>query len=486
MTATSDRPGAAGADGRAHPTAGPRRAAWLLVVTGAGLRGARERELVRRLGDCYGEPVPVEVHHYGVFRSGALFRWCQRIATRRLARRLRDGAARGQPDIVAHSFGAWLVGHALAGDADLRVGRVILVGSVLRPDFDWGPLIAGGRVEAVLNHHGRRDLWARASHYFIPDSGPSGHRGFAGIAVVNHPAPGFGHTTFFEPDAMDEIHPALWRPFLTRPVPTCAPTGAEWRPAPWVLRTLPRVAIVLAAMAGVAALGAGVVDLVTGPAGRVALAGALALAYLIGSIPLSQVVARTRGVDLAVVGSRAVSPSNLYRTVGRWPAIIAGALELAKGALAAAVPVALGRPGLAAAAGALAVAGHNWSPFLRGAGGRGLSPATGALMVACWPGAAVMCLGLAVGTALRRVIPAMGFALVALVPVVLLTRGPAGAIAVATIVTPIGVKTAVLLRRRRLMVRALAGSDPTPGLDPAGVPQNRGSPHETTREPQAR
>jgi glycerol-3-phosphate acyltransferase PlsY len=50
----------------------------------------------------------------------------------------------------------------------------------------------------------------------------------------------------------------------------------------------------------------------------------------------------------------------------------------------------------ALAAGA-AVAGHNWSPWLGGAGGRGLSPAIGAMLVAAPAGSATLLGGMALG-----------------------------------------------------------------------------------------
>jgi serine/threonine-protein kinase len=59
-----------------------------------------------------------------------------------------------RPDIIAHSFGTWLVGHALESNPDIQVGRVVLTGSILRPDFNWKEHMPSGQVEAVLNHYG--------------------------------------------------------------------------------------------------------------------------------------------------------------------------------------------------------------------------------------------------------------------------------------------------------------------------------------------
>jgi glycerol-3-phosphate acyltransferase PlsY len=181
----------------------------------------------------------------------------------------------------------------------------------------------------------------------------------------------------------------------------------------------------------------------------VLLAGALVAAYLAGAVPVSNIVARlTRGVDLRQVGSGTVSPSNLYQVAGLWPTVIAGLFEVGKGAVGPAL--AIRQPLWAVSlAGFLAVTGHNWSPFLKGGGGRGLSTATGALAIVVWPGAVVLCAGLLAGAAARHVYLGMTIALAALLPVLFLLRGAGYAIAGAVVVLPVGAKTVVLLYRQR-------------------------------------
>src|SRR6266511_2240065 len=95
----------------------------------------------------------------------------------------------------------------------------------------------------------------------------------------------------------------------------------------------------------------------------------LGTAFLVGSIPFSNIAARlTRGVDLRGVANGTVSGSSLYRVAGFGPLAVAGVLEIGKGAVG---PLIVGRdhPAMAALAAGLGVAGHNWSPFLHGAGG---------------------------------------------------------------------------------------------------------------------
>jgi len=166
----------------------------------------------------------------------------------------------------------------------------------------------------------------------------------------------------------------------------------------------------------------------------------LVVAFVAGSIPFSNLAARiTRGVDLRTVGTGTVSGTSLFRVSG-FPALaVAGILDVGKGALG---PALAGgdRATLAAFAGGLAVAGHNWSPFLRGAGGRGVAPALGALLVQAWPGAVLLLGGLVVGKVFRETGLGGFVAEVLLTPVLAVLEGPAAALAGITIAVPMLVK----------------------------------------------
>src|SRR5437868_12557219 len=123
----------------------------------------------------------------------------------------------------------------------------------------------------------------------------------------------------------------------------------------------------------------------------------LGAAYVAGAIPFSNLMARRRrGVDLRAVGSGTVSGTSLYDVAGFGALAVAGICDVAKGAVG---PFLAGRerPGLQAAACGAAVAGHNWSPFLGGAGGRGISPAIGALAATAPAGAVALLGGMTVG-----------------------------------------------------------------------------------------
>jgi acyl phosphate:glycerol-3-phosphate acyltransferase len=157
-------------------------------------------------------------------------------------------------------------------------------------------------------------------------------------------------------------------------------------------------------------------------------------AWLAGSVPFSNIAAKARAhVDLREVGTGTVSGTALYDVAGFGPLAVAGVCDVAKGVVG---PVLAGRsrPMLGAVAATAGVAGHNWSPWLRGAGGRGLSVAFGAFLPLAWPGTVVLALGLAGGRLRRQSGLGTFLGAAAVVPVVTRTHGRAGAVAATGIV----------------------------------------------------
>jgi len=106
----------------------------------------------------------------------------------------------------------------------------------------------------------------------------------------------------------------------------------------------------------------------------------LIVAFAAGAVPFSYLVAQSLArTDLRQVGTGTVSGTGLYRVTGFIPLAVGGLGDVGKGALG--TLLAGDRWLLMAFAGAVCVIGHNWSMFLNGAGGRGLSPALGAFAV---------------------------------------------------------------------------------------------------------
>lgn len=156
----------------------------------------------------------------------------------------------------------------------------------------------------------------------------------------------------------------------------------------------------------------------------------LGAAYLWGAFPTSYLLVRwAKGVDLRRKGSGNVGAANVMVQMGTRVGILVGTFDcLAKGTL----PIALVRGfdlslPVQVGTGLAAIAGHNWSPYLRFAGGRGLATAIGGLVgFLAWREALVL---LVVGGVIGRLVTkqfalCMGIGVAALAPVAFLTGGP--------------------------------------------------------------
>lgn len=105
-------------------------------------------------------------------------------------------------------------------------------------------------------------------------------------------------------------------------------------------------------------------------------------AYLLGSIPFGLLIVRAAtGRDIRQEGSGNIGASNVYRVAGPGLALAVLALDLVKGVLPMLVAHRVSpHPLPALAVGIAAVAGHNWSIFLRGQGGKGIATSYGVLL----------------------------------------------------------------------------------------------------------
>jgi glycerol-3-phosphate acyltransferase PlsY len=117
---------------------------------------------------------------------------------------------------------------------------------------------------------------------------------------------------------------------------------------------------------------------------------AVLAAYLMGSIPFAQLLSRRRGVDLRRVGSGNVGATNVLRTLGVRPAVLAMMLDAVKGMVAVLIAQRLTN-GVAApvAAGLASMIGHVYPVWLRFRGGKGVATAAGAFAVLAPVAAAV-------------------------------------------------------------------------------------------------
>lgn len=112
---------------------------------------------------------------------------------------------------------------------------------------------------------------------------------------------------------------------------------------------------------------------------------AVALGYLLGSIPFGLVLTRLAGHgDVRAIGSGSIGATNVLRTGSKPLAALTLILDAAKGGFA----IWLTRhfaPDAALLAGFAAVLGHNFPVWLGFKGGKGVATTLGALAIAAWP-----------------------------------------------------------------------------------------------------
>jgi len=149
-------------------------------------------------------------------------------------------------------------------------------------------------------------------------------------------------------------------------------------------------------------------------------------AYLLGSVPVAYLAARfARGIDIRQYGTGHLGGGNLWRMTS-WklglPVIV---FDLGKGMLmvwaAQLLELSVAQQ---LVVGAAAVAGHNWSVFLRFGGGRGVATAMGVVLIipiinemTPWP--TITCLTcLVAGSVMLRSSPLPVLASVTLLPIV--------------------------------------------------------------------
>jgi glycerol-3-phosphate acyltransferase PlsY len=184
----------------------------------------------------------------------------------------------------------------------------------------------------------------------------------------------------------------------------------------------------------------------------------VAVAYLVGAIPIGFFVARAFGIgDIRRHGSGNIGMTNVLRTAGKTPAILTLVGDVVKGMLA--VWLGASAAGLVGAdipaAAVAAVIGNCWSVFLRFRGGKGVATGLGALL-ALVPWAIVPSAIVFLGVVATTRFVSLGSLLGAIgVPIVALVLGyPVGSVIAAG-----GVAIIIAGRHHQNITRLLSGTE---------------------------
>ena len=182
------------------------------------------------------------------------------------------------------------------------------------------------------------------------------------------------------------------------------------------------------------------------------------IAYCIGCISPSTLLAKARGIDIKKEGSGNAGTTNALRVMGRKAAIITLVIDIAKGVVAVSIGwLMVGQAGAIASV-ICVMLGHVWPVFLKFRGGKGIATSFGALL-ALDPVIALIELGIvAVVTLISKRMSAGSIAGLVLLPVVAFVRMPEFfwvSIAMAAI---------MIIKHRANIVRLIHGEEPKLGF----------------------
>ena len=205
---------------------------------------------------------------------------------------------------------------------------------------------------------------------------------------------------------------------------------------------------------------------------------ALGAGYLLGSIPSGYLAGQwLQGVDIRSLGSGSTGATNVLRVFGKGPALAVFLVDVLKGTAAVLLAKALLQPqGIAAAsdwgsdwwvvaAGLAALAGHSWSLWLGGKGGKAVATGLG-MLLGLVPAVGLACFGIFLTTLSASRIVSLSSVVAALsLPLLMLGSFAAASSGLRPAYLMLAILTTVLVvwRHRSNLQRLLAGTEPKLG-----------------------
>jgi acyl phosphate:glycerol-3-phosphate acyltransferase len=208
----------------------------------------------------------------------------------------------------------------------------------------------------------------------------------------------------------------------------------------------------------------------------IASAVGLGIAYLLGSTPTGYWAGRLlKGIDIREHGSKSTGATNVFRTVGKWAALVVLLVDVLKGVAALAVarwlytspavtpPPALDLqswvPWAVCLAGLAALVGHSHSIWLNFTGGKSAATGLGVLLAMSWPVGVGAAVAFAVVLAVFRIVSLSS--MLAALTAIALVCGLEQPLPYRLLVIAGGIY--VIVRHRANLQRLLAGTEPRLG-----------------------
>ena len=185
---------------------------------------------------------------------------------------------------------------------------------------------------------------------------------------------------------------------------------------------------------------------------------ALALGYLLGSIPFGLLLTRLAGKgDLRDIGSGNIGATNVLRTGSKWLAALTLVLDCVKATAAIVLAQLLFGEFTGACAAAGAMIGHLYPVWLRFRGGKGVATLLGVLIALLWPAALVYAAVWLFLLMTLRISSLAGMTAAVTAPIV------AFALQSAYVPMLLGFAVLVLWKHRENIVRLTKGTEPRVG-----------------------
>ena len=112
----------------------------------------------------------------------------------------------------------------------------------------------------------------------------------------------------------------------------------------------------------------------------------LLVSYLLGSFPTGFLIGKyLKNIDLRFIGSGSTGATNVFRNVGKWPALFVFIIDVGKGLIAVKIAQYYTDQNLIEVlAGTFAISGHIWPIWLKGKGGKAVATGLGMFLALSW------------------------------------------------------------------------------------------------------
>ncbi|WP_460149423.1 hypothetical protein [Pseudomonas sp. S3_E10] len=115
--------------------------------------------------------------------------------------------------VIAHSFGSYILSQILPKCPDIRLERIILCGSIVPTNYNWGHYTRGMQPNSIINDVGTRDFYPVMATFTSFGYGSSGRKGFQSPHIRDRYFD-YGHSDFFE-NKNNHIE-TYWKPFIEK------------------------------------------------------------------------------------------------------------------------------------------------------------------------------------------------------------------------------------------------------------------------------